>query len=97
MDDTPPPPARALNYFQQSPVRGQLEPTDGVSRSGWRYLQCTDTPNELRVREFPLRFATRSSESKFEGTFAAADGADIQLSAQGRAPGAGQGQGRRLG
>ncbi|KAI0788466.1 hypothetical protein C8Q75DRAFT_807679 [Abortiporus biennis] len=38
-----------LNYFQQSPVRGQLEPSDGFSKSGWRYLQCTDTPNELRV------------------------------------------------
>ncbi|KAI0082309.1 hypothetical protein K474DRAFT_1655693, partial [Panus rudis PR-1116 ss-1] len=38
-----------LNYFQQAPVRGQLEPPDGYSRTGWRYLQCTDTPNELRV------------------------------------------------
>ncbi|KAH8100684.1 hypothetical protein BXZ70DRAFT_1008171 [Cristinia sonorae] len=38
-----------LNYFQQSPVRGQLEPSDGFSKTGWRYLQCTDTPNELRV------------------------------------------------
>ncbi|KAI0932131.1 hypothetical protein AcV7_000682 [Taiwanofungus camphoratus] len=38
-----------LNYFQQSPVRGQLETPDGYSRTGWRYLQCTDTPNELRV------------------------------------------------
>lgn len=41
---------QSLNYFQQSPVRGQLEVPDGYSRSGWRYLQCTDTPNELRVR-----------------------------------------------
>ncbi|KIP03960.1 hypothetical protein PHLGIDRAFT_129824 [Phlebiopsis gigantea 11061_1 CR5-6] len=40
---------QTLNYFQQSPVRGRLEPSDGLSRSGWRYLQCTDTPNELRV------------------------------------------------
>lgn len=40
---------QSLNYFQQSPVRGQLEVPDGYSRSGWRYLQCTDTPNELRV------------------------------------------------
>ncbi|CAL1695688.1 unnamed protein product [Somion occarium] len=40
-----------LNYFQQAPVRGQLEPlsADGYSRTGWRWLQCTDTPNELRV------------------------------------------------
>ncbi|KAI0801194.1 hypothetical protein C8Q74DRAFT_1364833 [Fomes fomentarius] len=38
-----------LNYYQQSPVRGQLENPDGTTRSGWRYIQCTDTPNELRV------------------------------------------------
>lgn len=40
-----------LNYFQQPPVRGQLEPitADGYARTGWRWLQCTDTPNELRV------------------------------------------------
>ncbi|RPD55803.1 hypothetical protein L226DRAFT_565053 [Lentinus tigrinus ALCF2SS1-7] len=38
-----------LNYYQQSPVRGQLENPDGTTRSGWRYVQCTDTPNELRV------------------------------------------------
>ncbi|EPT03839.1 hypothetical protein FOMPIDRAFT_1035020 [Fomitopsis schrenkii] len=43
-------PSQPLNYFQQSPVRGQLEHPDGqYARSGWRYLQCTDTPNELRV------------------------------------------------
>ncbi|CCL99039.1 uncharacterized protein FIBRA_01048 [Fibroporia radiculosa] len=41
--------ARSLNYFQPSPVRGQLENLEGHSRNGWRYLQCTDTPNELRV------------------------------------------------
>ncbi|OSD03134.1 hypothetical protein PYCCODRAFT_1434553 [Trametes coccinea BRFM310] len=38
-----------LNYYQQSPVRGQLEVPDGGSKNGWRYIQCTDTPNELRV------------------------------------------------
>ncbi|TFY72861.1 hypothetical protein EVG20_g142 [Dentipellis fragilis] len=38
-----------LAYFQSSPVRGQLEPYDGDARTGWRYLQCTDTPNELKV------------------------------------------------
>lgn len=47
------PVTETLNYFQQSPVRGQLEPTDGGSKSGWRYLQCTDTPNELRVLSLP--------------------------------------------
>jgi len=40
----------ALAYFQTSPVRGQLEPHDPQqTRAGWRYLQCTDTPNELKV------------------------------------------------
>ena len=38
----------ALQYFQPSPVRGQLEPPDATTRPGWRYLQCTDTPNELK-------------------------------------------------
>ena len=37
-----------LQYFQPSPVRGQLEPPDAATRPGWRYLQCTDTPNELK-------------------------------------------------
>lgn len=39
----------ALAYYQTSPVRGQLEPYESQSRQGWRYLQCTDTPNELKV------------------------------------------------
>lgn len=39
-----------LDYLQASPVRGQLEPHDEVTKkSGWRFLQCTDTPNELKV------------------------------------------------
>ncbi|TFK57127.1 hypothetical protein OE88DRAFT_1640884 [Heliocybe sulcata] len=37
------------SYLQTSPVRGQLEPHETATRSGWRYLQCTDTPNELKV------------------------------------------------
>ncbi|KAF7799535.1 hypothetical protein EIP86_010772 [Pleurotus ostreatoroseus] len=41
--------SHTLNYFQQSPVRGQLEPTDG-STGDRRFVQCTDVPNELRVR-----------------------------------------------
>jgi hypothetical protein len=39
-----------LAYYEPSPVRGQLEPYEPQSRAGWRYLQCTDTPNELKVR-----------------------------------------------
>lgn len=39
-----------LDYLHSSPVRGQLEPSDEVTKkSGWRFLQCTDTPNELKV------------------------------------------------
>ena len=39
-----------LDYLQVSPVRGQLEPSDETTKySGWRFLQCTDTPNELKV------------------------------------------------
>ena len=57
----------ALSYYQTSPVRGQLEPYESQSRQGWRYLQCTDTPNELKVRRalpsrdgnVPLIFCTR--------------------------------------
>ncbi|KAJ3551597.1 hypothetical protein NM688_g4608 [Phlebia brevispora] len=40
--------AQKLNYFQQSPVRGQLEPPDGTTGDR-RFLQCTDIPNELKV------------------------------------------------
>ncbi|OBZ79867.1 hypothetical protein A0H81_01059 [Grifola frondosa] len=32
-----------------SPVRGQLDTSEDFSSTGWRYLQCTDTINELRV------------------------------------------------
>ena len=52
----------ALAYFQTSPVRGQLEPYEPQSRAGWRYLQCTDTPNELKVCVNPLVLA-RSNRS----------------------------------
>lgn len=42
--DSPP-----LDYLQPSPVRGQLEPYREKTRVGWRFLQCTDTPDELKV------------------------------------------------
>ncbi|KAG2154798.1 hypothetical protein DEU56DRAFT_907178 [Suillus clintonianus] len=39
-----------LDYLHPSPVRGQLEPSDEVTKkTGWRFIQCTDTPNELKV------------------------------------------------
>ena len=43
--------ATPLQYFQPSPVRGQLEPPDANTQPGWRYLQCTDTPNELKGKQ----------------------------------------------
>ena len=43
--------ATPLQYFQPSPVRGQLEPPEGSTQPGWRYLQCTDTPNELKGKQ----------------------------------------------
>ena len=46
--------ATPLQYFQPSPVRGQLEPPDATTRPGWRYLQCTDTPNELKGARSPI-------------------------------------------
>ncbi|EIW64598.1 uncharacterized protein TRAVEDRAFT_62125 [Trametes versicolor FP-101664 SS1] len=54
----PKPPNPRLNYYQQSPVRGQLEvPDSSAAKTSWRYIQCTDTPNELRVL-LPPRTAT---------------------------------------
>lgn len=38
-----------LDYLQPSPVRGQLEPYKEKTRAGWRFIQCTDTPDELKV------------------------------------------------
>ncbi|KAJ8514707.1 hypothetical protein ONZ45_g7782 [Pleurotus djamor] len=44
-------PAAPLNYHAKSPVRGQLEPYDLRVNKGWpgRFLQCTETPNQLKV------------------------------------------------
>ncbi|KAH9950388.1 hypothetical protein B0H21DRAFT_723235 [Amylocystis lapponica] len=62
-----------LNYFQQSPVRGQLESLDGYSKTGWRYIQCTDTPNELRVLLPPRTALFYSQLLKAEATELAKD------------------------
>lgn len=55
--------ASALQYFQPSPVRGQLESPDASSRPGWRYLQCTDTPNELKGKQI-LIFSLLATDPK---------------------------------
>ncbi|KAF5385446.1 hypothetical protein D9757_005328 [Collybiopsis confluens] len=39
----------SLEYLRPSPVRGQLEPPDPRTAKGWRYLQTTDTLDELKV------------------------------------------------
>ena len=41
----------SLNFFSSSPVRGQLEPYDLRTSKGSRYIQITDTPDELKVIE----------------------------------------------
>ncbi|KAG6842239.1 hypothetical protein C0991_000209 [Blastosporella zonata] len=41
-----PPP---LDYLRRSSVRGQLEPHEPRSAKGWRYIQTTDTLNQLKV------------------------------------------------
>ncbi|KAJ4486062.1 hypothetical protein J3R30DRAFT_3281714 [Lentinula aciculospora] len=42
-------PNSSLEYLRPSPVRGQLEPQDPKTAKGWRYLQTTDTLDELKV------------------------------------------------
>ncbi|KAF8898787.1 hypothetical protein BD779DRAFT_1666569 [Infundibulicybe gibba] len=39
----------SLEYLRPSPVRGQLEPHDPKTAKGWRYLQTTDTIDQLKV------------------------------------------------
>lgn len=38
-----------LDIHRVSPVRGQLDPYDPRTPKGCRYIQCTETPNELKV------------------------------------------------
>ena len=38
-----------LDIHRVSPVRGQLEAYDPHTPKGCRYIQCTETPNELKV------------------------------------------------
>jgi len=39
----------SLDVHRVSPVRGQLEPYDTRTPKGCRYIQTTDTPDELKV------------------------------------------------
>ncbi|KAF8960998.1 hypothetical protein BDZ97DRAFT_1905679 [Flammula alnicola] len=40
---------QSLDILRSSPVRGQLEPYDPRTPHGCRYIQTTDTPDELKV------------------------------------------------
>jgi hypothetical protein len=42
-------PNSSLEYLRPSPVRGQLEPQDPRTAKGWRYIQTTDTLDEVKV------------------------------------------------
>ena len=42
--------SRTLDVHRVSPIRGQLEPYDPRTPTGCRYIQITDTPDELKVR-----------------------------------------------
>jgi hypothetical protein len=47
-----------LDIHRVSPVRGQLEPHDPRTPKGSRYIQCTETPNELKVRPVITRIGS---------------------------------------
>lgn len=44
--------SQSLDILRTSPVRGQLEPYDTRTPKGSRYIQITDTPDELKVGSF---------------------------------------------
>lgn len=54
--------SKPLEYLRLSPVRGQLEPYDPKSPMGWRYIQTTDTLNELKVCPSHLLMAPQSGD-----------------------------------
>jgi len=60
------PPNSSLDYLRSSPVRGQLEPFDPKTPQGWRYIQTTDTLDELKVLLPPGTAAMYEQLLKFE-------------------------------
>lgn len=59
--DSPP-----LDTFCSSPVRGQLEAYDPKTPKGWRYIQTTDTPNQLKILLPPGTASMYEQLLKFE-------------------------------
>ncbi|KAF9457060.1 hypothetical protein BDZ94DRAFT_1176402 [Collybia nuda] len=55
-----------LDYLRSSPVRGQLEPYDPRTAKGWRYIQTTDTLNQLKVLLPPGTASMYEQLLKFE-------------------------------
>ena len=73
-----------LDYLQASPVRGQLDPYDETStKPGWRFLQCTDTPNELKVS--PLLACPTSIPPFLQGATSSTHSPVLRHSLKGRA------------
>ncbi|TFK30407.1 hypothetical protein FA15DRAFT_662362 [Coprinopsis marcescibilis] len=52
--------------LRPSPIRGQLEPYDPKAPEGWRYIQTTDTPGELKVLLPPATAAMYEQLLKLE-------------------------------
>ncbi|TFK41200.1 hypothetical protein BDQ12DRAFT_679064 [Crucibulum laeve] len=59
-------PGPSLDYLKSSPVRGQLEPHDPKTGKGWRYIQTTDTIDELKVLLPPGTASMYEQLLKFE-------------------------------
>lgn len=59
-------PPQSLDYLRSSPVRGQLEPHDPKTTKGWRYIQTTDTLDELKVLLPPATASMYEQLLKFE-------------------------------
>lgn len=64
----------SLEYLRPSPVRGQLEPQDPKTAKGWRYLQTTDTLDELKVSKgkktiYYLIFTLRPPLNRYRSSF----------------------------
>ncbi|KAF9475990.1 hypothetical protein BDN70DRAFT_883015 [Pholiota conissans] len=57
---------QALDVHRPSPVRGQLEPYDPRTPKGCRYIQTTDTPDELKVLLPPATAAMYEQLLKLE-------------------------------
>lgn len=48
-------PPVSFDRLPSSPVRGQLDPYDRKTEKGWRYIQLTDTHDELKVCPFIVK------------------------------------------